>query len=437
MGTTRKETKLIDENGLDISLQNPLQVDGDSVHAVDIWEAESDMNGFSGKMTDLFDNLHSLVVDNSATNPKHLLIHFNRTTVISSISLGAFTGDFSNVKIVILVSGGGEIPIIDESSDNTKYSSRNFELPIIGFNSMRIEFYTADAVTVSNVFMPKVTSASSRIQGVDPTGAYQNVTTTPDGNLTVSDNSSGLAIAEGLVTGKTFIHKFGSSPGFNILDGFITVWDGADKGDPYEKMVYPYSTTADIDTLSSDDAGNTQATEIQGLDANYDLVTQTLDLNGLTRVALTTPLIRVFRVVNTNSSDYAGHVFISVNGTLTLGVPTPANLRAVVHGENNQTEMAVYTIPAGKTGFMRDWYASTSGAAKDSVHVIKVMARPFGGVFQLKHKASIIEKGTSYIKHDYTEPEVFAEKTDVEIKCNTDKDGASVSAGFDIVLKDN
>ena len=99
--------------------------------------------------------------------------------------------------------------------------------------------------------------------------------------------------------------------------------------------------------------------------------------------------------------------------------------------------MAVYTIPSGKTGYMRDWYASTAGAKKGSSHVVKLIARPFGQVFQLKHKASIVEDGTSYIKHNYQEPEVFTEKTDIEIRVNTDQDDASVAAGFDIVLKDN
>lgn len=136
--------------------------------------------------------------------------------------------------------------------------------------------------------------------------------------------------------------------------------------------------------------------------------------------------------------DFAGHVAVYVNGTITGGLPdNQDDIRAVVHQENNQSEMAVFTIPNGKTGYMRDWYASTSGAKKESSHVIKVLARPFGQVFQLKHTSTIVESGTSYIKHNYIEPEVFTEKTDIEIRVNTDQDDASVAAGFDIVLVDN
>ena len=280
----------------------------------------------------------------------------------------------------------------------------------------------------------------SVLTGQDEDGTFQNVSTTVDGDLTISDNSSGLSIAEGNVTGKTFIHKFGNAPDFDATDGDVTVWDGADDGTTWENMVYDYSTSADIQYISSTDAGDTQTIEVQGLDSDYNIVTQTKDLTGQTSATLDTPLIRVFRMKNNNSTDLAGHVFCSTSTAGAGGVPTAANVRAIIQPGNNQTLMAVYTIPAGKTGYMRDWYASTSGANKNSNYTVKVFAKPFGGVFQMKHISALNETGTSYIKHDYTEPEVFAEKTDIEIRMNVLAGGttaAAVSAGFDIVLVDN
>lgn len=276
------------------------------------------------------------------------------------------------------------------------------------------------------------------LTGVDSDGVFRNVNTTKDGTLAISDQSSGLAIAIGLVSGVSFIHKFGAAPDFDIADGFVTVWDGAEDGEPYEQMVYNYSTVADIDFISAQDNGDTQKIEIQGLDANYDLVIQTKTLAGNTPVELDTYLIRVFRVKNVGSVDFGGHVFCYVSGgTVTAGVPqVGADVRAVVHSANNQTEMAVFTIPAGMTGYMRDWYASTAGAKRDSSHTIRLLARPFGQVFQLKHTGNIDVNGTSYIKHTYVEPERFAEKTDIEIRMNTSENEAGVAAGFDIVLVD-
>lgn len=276
------------------------------------------------------------------------------------------------------------------------------------------------------------------ITGQDPDGIFRNVNTTADGDLTISDNSNGLAIAKGDVSGSTFIHKFGNAPDFDTLDGFVTVWDGADDG-LADAMVYTYSATANIDSISSSINSDTVDIEVQGLDTNYDLVTQTVTLTGQATATLGTPLLRIFRMINIGATDLAGTVYCYINGaTVVSGVPTVATeIRAVISITHNQTLMAIYTIPAGKTGYMRDWYISAGGAKKTSLHEVHMEFRPFGQVFQTKHIAGIAIAGTSYFKHIYEEPEVLLEKTDVRMHVNTDEDAASISAGFDIVLVDN
>ena len=278
----------------------------------------------------------------------------------------------------------------------------------------------------------------SVLSGEDPDGVFQNVSTTTDGNLTISDNSNGLSIAKGDVTGTTFIHKFGNALDFDVLDGFVTIWDGADDG-LADAMVYTYSVTADIDSISSSINSDTVDIEIQGLDTDFVLTTQTVTLTGQTTATLSTPLIRIFRMINVGATDLVGTVYCYINGaTVVAGVATVATeIRAMITITHNQTLMAIYTIPAGKTGYMRDWYISAGGAKKTSLHEVHVEFRPFGQVFQTKHIAGIAIAGTSYFKHVYEEPEVLQEKTDVRMQVNTDEDAASISAGFDIVLVDN
>ena len=280
----------------------------------------------------------------------------------------------------------------------------------------------------------------SAITGENGDGLWHNVNVTSDGDLTISDNSDGLAIAEGNVTGKTFIHKFGFTPDFDISDGFVTVWDGAEDGG-IDEMQYTYSTTAAIDSISSSNAGDTQTLEIHGLDSNYDIVVQTKSLNGQTRVAIDTSLIRVYRVVNRGSTNLAGDAYCfedTPDVAPADGIPDDTTkIRAVINNGNNQTLMAVYTIPNGKTGYLRQYYCSLAGAKKTSVHVIHLDARPFGEVFQLKHVASLVAVGTSYIATVFVEPEVFQAKTDIEMQANSDEDQAAISAGFDIVLVDD
>jgi hypothetical protein len=274
--------------------------------------------------------------------------------------------------------------------------------------------------------------------GKDPDGTYRNVNVTRDGDMSISDNSSGLAISEGLVTKKTFVHKFGVARDFDISDGYVTVWDGAEDNVAWENMVYDYSTTADIDSISSSNNADTGIEIfIQGLNSLGVLISECAILNGQTRVPLSNSYKRVFRAYNTNGTAFAGHVIVYPNTSLTAGVPTDkSKIRIVIDPNFQQTEMAVYTIPANKRGYMRSWFASTAGAKRASSHTIRLLAKKFGGVFLTKHTSNIDVSGTSYINHKYDEPTAYSANTDLEIRMNTDQDIAGVSAGFDIVLTD-
>lgn len=276
---------------------------------------------------------------------------------------------------------------------------------------------------------------------------YTSGAATNNGNFKVSleeyDGSLNpdpiLRIANGEQTGASKINKFGAAPDFDTGDGEVTVWDGAEDATAWELMNYVYSTTADIDSISSDNAGDTQDIEIQGLDTNGALTTQTITLQGQTRVPLTTNLKRVFRAKNVGSTDLAGHVFVYVNGTLTGGIPnTNADIRAIIHPENNQTEMAIYTVPAGKKAYICGFYGSTAGAVKSSNYILRLKARPDGQVFQLKHKLVVTE--TSPYMHKYCMYNgPFTAGTDIEMTVQTTATGVTAAnfiAGMDIVLVD-
>ena len=269
----------------------------------------------------------------------------------------------------------------------------------------------------------------------NPDGTFVNIGATKSNNLKVANVEDGLSIAKGDVANTIFVHKFGNAGDIDTADNFVDIWDGTE--DANADKNYTYSTSADIDKISSSDNGDTQDIEIQGLDTNYDLVIQTVTLTGQTKATLGTPLIRVFRMINRSSDNIAGAVYCYVDGTITTGVPqTNADIRAIINNGNNQTLMALYTIPNGKTGYMRDFYGSLS-KKQAATSVIKLFSRPFGEVFHLKHISSIASTGSSRMQHKFEEPEVFTEKTDIALQADTSADSVGVGAGFDIVLVDN
>ena len=251
----------------------------------------------------------------------------------------------------------------------------------------------------------------------------------------------GLQISAGNISGMSVIHKFGHAPDFDTGDGEVTIWDGAEDDAAWENMVYDYSTTADIDSISSSKTADTVAIEVHGLDTNYNVVTTSATLNGVTRVALSTAYIRVYRAKNIGSANLSGHVAVYPNTALTAGIPTDKSaIRILIHPENNQTEMAIYTVPNGKSGYLDSFYASVGGANKSSNYIIKLFVRPFGGVFQLKHRTVVSDDGSSRFQYNFSSPEKILQKSDVHMTVETTAVGVtatSVAGGFDIILVDD
>ena len=264
----------------------------------------------------------------------------------------------------------------------------------------------------------------------------------------------GLEIQKGNVTGHSGVNKFGAAHDFDTGDGEVLVWDASDDSITYDNndaskylaATWSASSTADIGLMSSDAAG-VQTIEIQGIGSDDALLVQTFTLNGTTDVDFTaeggSDYKRIFRMKNTGTTDLGGHVWVRVNGSAqdvgTAGIPgDAATIRGMIHEENNQTEMAVYTVPTAKMAYIGKVYATTTGGRRATNYIVRTFARPSGGVFQLKYKCSISDDSPNVSQYDL--PLAFAAKTDIVITAETTENsvvGSSVIAGFDLILVDD
>lgn len=104
-----------------------------------------------------------------------------------------------------------------------------------------------------------------------------------------------------------------------------------------------------ITSIISDDAGDTQDIVIEGHTStdglSFTFVTQTATLTGQTAVTLSTPLARVSRLYNDNSTDLAGTVYVTEDDTYTAGVPdTDTKVHLMTEPGENQSEKAATTM---------------------------------------------------------------------------------------------
>ena len=82
-------------------------------------------------------------------------------------------------------------------------------------------------------------------------------------------------------------------------------------------------------------------------------------------------------------------------------------------------------------------YASTAGASRDTNYIIKLKVRPFGQVFQLKHRRSINDNKDLNRNFDF--PEEVPAKADIEITAQITESAitaGNVSAGFDVEVEE-
>ena len=209
----------------------------------------------------------------------------------------------------------------------------------------------------------------------------------------------------------SMIQKFGQNSDLNSTS-YEDIWDG---GGDYP---YPADDTAPITKLVSTVAGDTEPIEVQGLDVDGNLVLQTITLTGDTAVALTTPLWRVFRLKNQGSSDLVGDVTV----TNDAGDVTYAKIAI----GNNQTLMALYTIPAGKTGFLLSGTNNLSDATRAVGVSGRLAMRPYGGVFQLKKTFGLNSEGTSFIRLPSEIPGAIGARTDIRVSAIASANGVSL-----------
>ena len=226
-----------------------------------------------------------------------------------------------------------------------------------------------------------------------------------------SDGSIGTSSAPMTVLpdGLSHINKFGYTG--EDVNGTATIWDGNDT-----TAIYPYPAAGLVSITSSSGSDTGEAVEVQGLDGDFNQATETINVGSTG----TTTFSRVFRARKVDATN-VGTVSINVGGSLA----------AQILPGNGQTLMAVYTIPAGKTGYLLQFQGSSD---KETAVQFKLFARELldGGAFNLKGQWGV--QGGNVVTYDYKVPLVFPEKTDLRVDIVT---GNNCGGGaiFDLILR--
>lgn len=237
------------------------------------------------------------------------------------------------------------------------------------------------------------------------------------------------SVGLGLVSGATRVAALGNNPDVDTAAA-EDVWTG---GGPYPWMTAVTSLEIVSDSANDAAAGTGARTVlINGLDANYVAVAQTVTLNGTGAVAIPTQLFRI------NSALIMSSGSGKVNaGTITIRDSGGGTTRAIIPVGYGITRQAVFTVPAGKTLAINSQLLCinrTGGVSRYATFANFI--QPSTGFYRMPLELSISERGP--YRHDGLPSIIIGEKTDYAFRCTSvSNDNTDVTAAFLGVLIDN
>ena len=291
----------------------------------------------------------------------------------------------------------------------------------------------ADNITILDSAEVEKTIATKELSGA--VHANKHILINESGD-TISGDSM-LDIAKGSITGLSSVNKFGRNS--NIDTGTVPedIWSRGG--------VWVAPTTARIHDIASTDVNDSasgtgvRTVNIQGLDANWELQSETVIMNGTSNVATANTYNRIFRMYGETAGSGGTNA-----GTITATAQTDGTVTAEIAQGMGQTLMAIYTVPAGYTAyqvhgdFIVNRAGTTSGAQADFEIRIRPNADTATPVWRVAWSGGASLDGNSQINIEKKPYSKLSEKTDIVARCTYTSDGnMDVSCTFNLILVEN
>jgi len=242
----------------------------------------------------------------------------------------------------------------------------------------------------------------------------------------------GLQVKRNQIQGHSSVIVFGYNPDVDTSEE--SIWPNGGE--------VPHPTVASVLKISSGDnnddgdpAGTGARTVyIEGLDGDYNVVSETVILNGQTAVNTTNSYLFVnqFYVLTVGSGGENAGIIYAGTGDVTTGVPNVI-YDLIAAGYNNRTT-AHYCVPAGFTGYMVKGLITT-GQATGSTGVTAYLKQH--GPDGILRVGAVSTLNNGAVAYDFDPPYMIPEKNCVGASAIGQAQNNSASAFFNIVLIKN
>lgn len=264
--------------------------------------------------------------------------------------------------------------------------------------------------------------------------------------MTVSSSRAPQAIpfdflvAAGLIAGYKAENKFGQST--NVDQTATDIWDRANATDDQAIWVAP--TQARVHNIVSSDDGDVgggagaRTLRVYGL-TDWDTVEQVEDitLNGTTNVPTVNAYVIIHRLEVLTKGATSSNI-----GLITATAVTDGTVTAQINVGEGQTQMAIYGLPSVQIAYMTQFWTglNKSGGSPAGVDM-RVLLNPEPNVqltnFITKHRDGLLNAGSSHFVHPFKPYKQFPGPCIIKMQGLGGANDLDISAGFDLVIKDN
>jgi hypothetical protein len=173
---------------------------------------------------------------------------------------------------------------------------------------------------------------------------------------------------------------------------------------------------------------------IEGLDGNYNVVSETVILNGQTEVNTTNSYLYVngFTVLTVGSGGVNAGNINAGTGTVTAGVPAVL-YDIIATGYNNRTT-GHYCVPAGYTGYMNEGMFSSGQASGATAVTGYLKQHGPDGILRVGAVTTVNNASTLF---NFEQPYTIPEKNCIGATAVGSASNNAVSSFFSIILVKN
>lgn len=249
----------------------------------------------------------------------------------------------------------------------------------------------------------------------------------------------GVDIAKGEVPGHSVIQKFGRNSA--VSSTFVPICSSGFYRTPTSNTALEVVSTSTNDDIAGTGARTIYYEGLQNSGGNLVVVSDVVELDGTTAVALPDQLIRLYRWYVASSGTYASQSAGSHAGTLTIRESGGGNTWSTIVPNGfpvSQSQIGAYTVPTGYTAYVSKITYSVESDKEAEILMFQRegvlnTSAPYNAMRLVTEINSA--KGTSSVYYDT--PLKFEEETDFgflgKLKSNT----GPMTVDFEIKLVQN